>query len=224
MDQEQFMLDTVAQISPAQQEQLVNIFHEFIDLEHLYTSAAEIVKTQLSIYDSEFKVKFKRNPIHSIDSRIKSPESIVGKLQKKGLELSVQSAQRNLMDIAGVRVICYYIDDIYAISELLALQGEYKIVKVKDYIKNPKSSGYRSLHVIIMVPVYRATQKSEVPVEIQIRTIAMDFWASLEHQLHYKTKSPVPESLKQELRNCAEIIADTDLRMQDIYTQINILQ
>lgn len=224
MDEEQFMLDTVAKITPAQQEQIVNIFHEFIDLEHLYTSAAEIVKTQLSIYDSEFSVKFKRNPIHSIESRIKTPQSIVGKLQKKGLELSAKSAQNNLMDIAGVRVICYYIDDIYAISELLALQGEYKIVKIKDYIKNPKPSGYRSLHVILMVPVYRATQKSEVPVEIQIRTIAMDFWASLEHQLHYKTKSAVPESLKQKLHQCAEIIAETDLRMQDIYDQINELE
>ena len=223
MDEEKFMLDTVTQITPAQQEQLVHVFHEFIELEHLYTSAAELVKTQLNIYDSEFSVKFQRNPIHSIESRIKSPQSIVGKLQKKGLELSAKSAQKNLMDIAGVRVVCYYIDDIYAISELLAMQREYKIVKVKDYIKKPKPSGYRSLHVILMVPVYLATQKKEVPVEIQIRTIAMDFWASLEHQLHYKTKSVVSEALKKELQDCAEIIAETDLRMQDIYDQINDL-
>ena len=223
MDEEQFMLDTVVQITPAQQKELVNVFHEFIELEHLYTSAAELVKTQLSIYDSEFNLKFKRNPIHSIESRIKSPQSIVGKLQKKGLELSAKSAQQNLMDIAGIRVVCYYIDDIYAISELLSMQREYKIIKIKDYIKNPKPSGYRSLHVIMMVPVYLATQKKEVPVEIQIRTIAMDFWASLEHQLHYKTKSVVSETLKKELQNCAEIIAETDLRMQDIYDQINEL-
>lgn len=223
MDEEQFMLDTVVQITPAQQKELVNVFHEFIELEHLYTSAAELVKTQLSIYDSEFNLKFKRNPIHSIESRIKSPQSIVGKLQKKGLELSAKSAQKNLMDIAGIRVVCYYIDDIYAISELLAMQREYKIIKIKDYIKNPKPSGYRSLHVIMMVPVYLATQKKEVPVEIQIRTIAMDFWASLEHQLHYKTKSVVSETLKKELQDCAEIISETDLRMQDIYDQINEL-
>ena len=223
MDEEQFMLDTVVQITPAQQKELVNVFHEFIELEHLYTSASELVKTQLSIYDSEFSLKFKPNPIHSIESRIKSPQSIVGKLQKKGLELSAKSAQKNLMDIAGVRVICYYVDDIYAIAELLNMQREYKIVKIKDYIKNPKPSGYRSLHVILMVPVYLATQKKEVPVEIQIRTIAMDFWASLEHQLHYKTKSVVSESIKKELQNCAEIIAETDLRMQDIYDQINEL-
>lgn len=223
MDEEKFMLETVTQITAAQQEQLVQVFHEFIELEHLYTSAAELVKTQLNIYDSEFSVKFQRNPIHSIESRIKSPQSIVGKLQKKGLELTAQSAQKNLMDIAGIRVVCYYIDDIYAISELLTMQREYKIVKVKDYIKKPKPSGYRSLHVILMVPVYLATQKKEVPVEIQIRTIAMDFWASLEHQLHYKTKSIVSEALKKELQDCAEIIAETDLRMQDIYDQINDL-
>ena len=224
MDEEQFMLDTVVQISPAQQEQIVTVFHEFIELEHLYTSAAELVKTQLNIYDSEFSVKFQRNPIHSIESRIKSPQSIVGKLQKKNLELSAKSAQKNLMDIAGIRVVCYYLDDIYAIAELLNMQEEYEIVKVKDYIKNPKPSGYRSLHVILRVPVYLATQKKKVPVEIQIRTIAMDFWASLEHQLHYKTKSVVSESLKKELQDCAEIISVTDLRMQDIYDQINELE
>ena len=217
------MLNTVVQISQAQQDELSNIFHEFLELEHLYTSASELVKTQLHIYDSEFNLKFKRNPIHSIESRIKSPQSIIGKLQKKGLELSAKSAQKNLMDIAGIRVVCYYLDDIYAIAELLNMQREYKIVKIKDYIKNPKPSGYRSLHVILMVPVYLATQKKEVPVEIQIRTIAMDFWASLEHQLHYKTKSVVSEAIKQELQNCAEIIAETDLRMQDIYHQIDEL-
>lgn len=218
--EEKFALNTVAQISPAQQKELFSVLQEFVELEHLYESATEIVKTQLNIYDSEFGVKFQRNPIHSIESRIKSPQSIIGKLQKKGLELSAKSAQKNLMDIAGIRVVCYYIDDIYAIVELLNMQREYKIVKIKDYIKNPKPSGYRSLHVILTVPVYLATQKKEVPVEIQIRTIAMDFWASLEHQLHYKTNSVVSESLKKELQDCAEIIADTDLRMQDIYQQI----
>ncbi|MBD5143195.1 MAG: GTP pyrophosphokinase family protein [Ruminococcus sp.] len=218
--EEKFSLNTITQINQAQQKEIFSILQEFIELEHLYESASEIVKTQLHIYDSEFGVKFQRNPIHSIESRIKSPQSIIGKLQKKGLALSAKSAQENLMDIAGIRVVCYYIDDIYAIVELLNMQREYKIIKIKDYIKNPKPSGYRSLHVILMIPVYLATQKKEVPVEIQIRTIAMDFWASLEHQLHYKTNSVVSESLKKELQNCAEVIADTDLRMQDIYQQI----
>ncbi|MDE6731120.1 MAG: GTP pyrophosphokinase family protein [Oscillospiraceae bacterium] len=217
---DEFALNTVAKITPDQQKEIFSVLQEFIELEHLYESAAELVKTQLHVYDSEFGVKFQRNPIHSIESRIKSPQSMMGKLQKKGLELSAKSAQENLMDIAGIRVVCYYIDDIYTIAELLGMQEEYKIVKIKDYIKNPKPSGYRSLHVILMVPVYLSTKKKEVPVEIQIRTIAMDFWASLEHQLHYKTNSVVSESLKKELQDCAEIIADTDLRMQDIYQQI----
>lgn len=217
---DEFALNTVAKITPDQQKEIFTVLQEFIELEHLYESAAELVKTQLNIYDSEFGVKFQRNPIHSIESRIKSPQSMMGKLQKKGLALSAKSAQENLMDIAGIRVVCYYIDDIYAIAELLGMQREYKIVKIKDYIKNPKPSGYRSLHVILMVPVYLSTKKKEVPVEIQIRTIAMDFWASLEHQLHYKTNSVVSETLKKELQDCAEIIADTDLRMQDIYQQI----
>ena len=127
------------------------------------------------------------------------------------------------MDIAGVRVICYYIDDIYAIAELLTRHDEFKLVKVKDYIKNPKPSGYRSFHMVITVPVYMAATKKRVPVEIQIRTIAMDFWAALEHQLHYKTSCEVPLSLKEELKECAEIISMTDLRMQDIYQQIHEL-
>ncbi len=220
MEEDQFVMDTVSRISESQQEKFVTLFHEFMELEHLYESAAELVKTQLHIYDSEFSVKFQRNPIHSIESRIKSPQSMMGKLQKKGLEMSAKSAQKNLMDIAGIRVVCYYIDDIYAIAELLNMQREYKIIKIKDYIKHPKPSGYRSLHVILMVPVYLSSTRKEVPVEIQIRTIAMDFWASLEHQLHYKTNSVVSESLKKELQDCAEIIADTDLKMQDIYQQI----
>jgi len=194
-----------------------------MELEHLYESAVNIVKTQLEIYDSEYNIKFQRNPIHSIESRVKSPQSVVGKLQKKGLPLSAKSAEKNLLDIAGIRVVCYYIDDIYTIAELLSRQHQYKIIKMKDYIKNPKPSGYRSLHVIVMVPVYLASVHKEVPVEIQIRTIAMDFWASLEHQLHYKTNSVVPDSLKKELQDCAGVIADTDMRMQEIYRQIHDL-
>ena len=127
------------------------------------------------------------------------------------------------MDIAGVRVVCYYIDDIYAIAELLSIRDDYKVVKIKDYIKNPKPSGYRSLHMIVMIPVYLATSRHEIPVEIQIRTIAMDFWAALEHQLHYKTDVVVPPELKTELKEIADTISDTDMRMQAIYDQINRL-
>ncbi len=223
MDEKNFYLDTIEQIVPAEREQIMTAFYEFLELEHLYESAAEIVKTQLNIYDNEFGMKFQRNPIHNIDSRIKSPQSIVEKLQRKGFPVSAKSAQSHLMDIAGVRVICYYIDDIYAVAELLTHHNEMKLVKVKDYIKNPKPSGYRSLHMVLTVPVYMSTCRKEVPVEIQIRTIAMDFWASLEHQLHYKTSCTVPPSLKAELRECAETIALTDMQMQEIYQQIHEL-
>ncbi len=223
MDEKNFYLDTIEQIVPAQREQIMTAFYEFLELEHLYESAAEIVKTQLSIYDNEFSMKFQRNPIHSIESRIKSPQSIVEKLQRKGFPVSAKSAEQHLTDIAGIRVICYYIDDIYAMAELLTMHDSFKVIKVKDYIENPKPSGYRSFHMVLTVPVCMSTSNRRVPVEIQIRTIAMDFWAALEHQLHYKTNCEVPASLKQELLECAETIALTDMRMQDIYQQIHEL-
>ena len=223
MDEQKFYLETIGQATDADKSEIEKLFYEFLELEHLSESAAEHVKTQLGIYDNEFSMKFQRNPIHGIESRIKSPQSIVGKLQKKGLELSAESARKHLMDIAGIRVVCYYVNDIYAIAEILATRDDFKLIKIKDYIQTPKPSGYRSLHMIVMVPVYLATCRKEVPVEIQIRTIAMDFWASLEHQLRYKTHAPVPPELRDELHELAGTIAETDLRMQAIYQQINDL-
>ena len=223
MDDSTFYMEKISEIIPVQQEQLEQMFQEFLELDHIYGSAAQTVETQLHIYDNEYSMRFQRDPIHSIESRIKSGQSIMGKLQRKGLPLTARSARQNLMDIAGIRVVCYYIDDIYAIAELLDRRDDFEVVKVKDYIKDPKPSGYRSLHMILMVPVYTARERLEVPVEVQIRTIAMDFWASLEHQLRYKTSSHVPDYLKEELRELAGTIADTDLRMQDIYQQINDL-
>ncbi|MBQ9695822.1 MAG: GTP pyrophosphokinase family protein [Oscillospiraceae bacterium] len=223
MDEGNFYLERIGEVVPVEQDVLERLFNEFLELDHIYDSAAKTVETQLRIYDNEFSMRYKRNPIHSIDSRIKSGKSIMGKLQRKGLPMTAQSAQKNLTDIAGIRVVCYYIDDIYAIAELLTRRGDFEVIKLKDYIKNPKPSGYRSFHMVVMVPVYMSTKKMTVPVEIQIRTIAMDFWASLEHQLHYKTDSIVPDDLKEELRELAGTIAETDLRMQDIYEQINEL-
>lgn len=223
MDEQSFYLETLEKVAVGQREQVMAMFFEFLELEHLYESAAATVKTQLKIYDSEFGMRFQRNPIHGIESRIKSPQSIVEKLQRKGYPLNAKSAQQNLMDIAGIRVVCYYVEDIYAIAEMLTLREDIQIIKVKDYIRNPKPSGYRSMHLIIMVPVYLSTSRREVPVEIQIRTIAMDFWASLEHQLRYKTKSAVPDALKLELKELADTISETDMRMQEIYDKINEL-
>lgn len=198
-----------------------NDFHAFMELQHLYDSAIKNVKTQLNIFDDEFRVKFQRNPIHSMESRLKSPQSIVGKLQKKGLPMTIESAKKNLRDIAGIRVICYYINDIYTIVDLILMHDDYQLINIKDYIRNPKPSGYRSFHMTIKVPVYLANGKQYVPIEIQIRTIAMDFWASVEHQLKYKTTSSITTEISNQLKECAEVIADTDLKMQEIYLKID---
>ena len=194
---------------------------DFMQLQHLYDSAITEIKTRLHILDNEFKVKFQRNPIHSIESRLKSPQSIMEKLQRKGHAVSIASAKRNLYDIAGIRVICHYIDDIYIIANMLSLHDDINVLNSKDYIKNPKPNGYRSMHIVISVPVYLSTGKEIVPVEIQLRTIAMDFWASLEHQLRYKSDNTVSEELSVQLKNCAERIAMTDLEMQDIFYKLN---
>lgn len=221
MDDQKFYLDAMKNISSDNEDEIMKTFYDFMNLEHLYDSATEIVKTNLNIYDNEFQMKFQRNPIHSIESRVKSPQSIIQKLQKKNLPISVDSAMKNLQDIAGIRVICCYINDVYSVAELLMLHDEFRLLKIKDYIKNPKPNGYRSLHVILNVPVYTQNHKKFAPVEIQIRTIAMDFWASLEHQLRYKSKNKIPVDLINELTECAETISDTDERMQRIFDEIN---
>lgn len=230
MDEKDFYINTIKQLPAVSangkndetlQEQITQTFYEFLNLQHLYDSAIEVVKTYLNILDSEFSVKFQRNPIHNIESRLKSPESIIGKLQKKGLPITTEAARKNLLDMAGIRVTCCYISDIYAIADLLSRRDDFVVIKKKDYIRNPKPSGYRSFHMIINVPVYLSTQKKYAPVEIQIRTIAMDFWASLEHQLKYKTSSAIPQELSEQLKICADKIAETDLQMQQIFTQLN---
>ena len=184
-------LPAVMKSSESVKEKVAEVLYDFMQLQHLYDSAIEVVKTYLSCIDNEFSVKFQRNPIHNIDSRLKSPQSIIGKLQKKGLPLTTDAAQKNLLDIAGIRVTCCYISDIYAIVDMLSRRDDFTIIKQKDYIKNPKPSGYRSYHIVVRVPVYLSTHKTYAPVEIQIRTIAMDFWASLEHQLKYKASADI---------------------------------
>ena len=189
----------------------------FIELEHLYESAIREVKTKLEILDSEFRTKFSYNPIHHIEDRLKSPQSIMEKLRRKGVPFNVDAARTNLNDIAGVRVICNYIEDIYTVADLLTAQDDVKLVSRKDYIKDPKPNGYRSLHLVIETPVYLSDKKEQVHVEVQIRTIAMDFWASLEHELKYKTDTEVSADLAAQLKECAETIAATDVKMQQIY-------
>lgn len=226
MDDKKFYLDTLQNISQeSDQNELQDIFFSFLHLEHLFDSAIEIVKTQLQIFNNGFEMRFQRNPIHNIESRVKSPQSIINKLQRKGFVVSPDSALHNLNDIAGIRVICYYIDDIYKIYELLSQHSSFTIKKTKDYIKNPKENGYRSFHLILEVPVNMATGLCVAPVEIQIRTIAMDFWASLEHQLHYKSigDQEISQSLTDELKQCADTISETDIKMQEMFRKINQL-
>lgn len=198
-------------------QQVMECMFQFVELEHLYESAIREVKTKLEILDSEFRAKYSYNPIHHINDRLKSPQSMLEKLQRKGLPVSIQSVRENLHDIAGVRVICNYIDDIYTVADLLTNQDDVKLLTKKDYIKNPKPNGYRSLHMVIETPVFLSDRKELVDVEVQIRTIAMDFWASLEHELKYKTDTEVSSDLAEQLRECAETIAATDIRMQQIY-------
>lgn len=196
----------------------------FQDIFISYQSAIKEVGTKIEILNDEFQAKQKRNPIEHIKARVKSPGSIIKKLQRKGLEVSLPSAKENLTDIAGIRIICSFIDDIYIIAKLLSEQDDIVLIEEIDYIKNPKPSGYRSLHLILQVPVFFSDHTEYVKVEVQIRTIAMDFWASLEHKLHYKGSEKVPDAITQELRDCADVIAETDRKMQNIHTMLENIE
>ena len=189
---------------------------EFQQLLMLYDAGIKQITTKIDILKEEFNTKNLRNPIETIHSRIKDPLSIIEKLNRKGLNISYKNIVSNLTDVAGVRVVCPFISDVYHVAKMISEQDDVAVLTVKDYIKEPKQNGYRSLHLIVNVDVYLSEQKHIIPVEIQIRTIAMDFWASLEHQLHYKKDFKMPENVESELKNCADIIAQTDARMQEL--------
>lgn len=194
---------------------------EFIQLQQLYNAAIKEVYTKLDILNEEYQVRYDYNPIHNIDYRLKSPKSMVGKLKKNNWPLTLDSLRNHLFDIAGIRVICNYIDDIYRIEDFLGRQDDIEILQVRDYIKDPKENGYRSLHLIVEIPIFLSDRTELMPVEIQIRTIAMDFWASLEHHLKYKSKNEVSPKLKERLTLCAETISDLDEEMQSIQKEVS---
>ena len=196
---------------------------EFVDLMQVYEGAMYEISTKLEILDDEFQVRFSHDPIHHMERRLKSVSSIIGKLERKGLPIGVNSIKDNLFDVAGIRVICNYRDDVYSVSNYLSSQSDIQVLRVKDYIKNPKQNGYRSLHVIYAVPVFLSSGAHYTPVEVQFRTIAMDFWASLEHELHYKLSEEIPDGVAEELAQCAGIIAETDRRMEAIAVRLNQL-
>ena len=186
--------------------------------------AIQEVETKLRVLDEEFSISTDRNPIQTIKSRVKKPLSIVEKMQRLGFEATVENMQKELTDIAGVRVICSFVEDIFKLAEMLMNQDDIKILAVKDYIRNPKPNGYRSLHLILEIPIYLSNEKKMMPVEVQFRTIAMDFWASLEHQLKYKKRIDNPEEIAKELKRCADVISAVDTHMQEIANMIEVVQ
>lgn len=185
-----------------------------------YSYAIKEIRTKLEILNDELAFRTRRNPIESIESRVKKPASIIEKLRRKNYPVSVESIFENLHDVAGVRVICSFIEDIYDVADMFLQQDDITLVEIKDYIKNPKSNGYRSLHLIVKVPIFLSDRTLDMKVEVQIRTMAMDFWAALEHQANYKKGIQGIDGLIEELTECAEIINQTDRRMQDIYHKI----
>lgn len=186
-----------------------------------YHAAIMEIETRLKVLNAEFSQEYKRNPFESIKSRLKSPESIYEKLERKGYPVTVESIQENLNDVAGIRVICSFPDDIYRLADLLIKQDDIILQRRKDYIQNPKPNGYRSLHLIIGVPVYLSREKKYMMAEVQFRTIAMDFWASLEHKLKYKKVVDNTEEIVRQLKLCADSIEELDYQMQKIRNQID---
>lgn len=199
------------------------IFEQIVDFRELmmmYHSAIREVTTKLEILNDELSLTSNNNPIQFIKSRIKKPMSILSKLQKLEKDITVESIMTSLNDVAGIRVISSFIDDVYKIADMLVKQDDIVLIEAKDYIKNPKPNGYRSYHLIVEVPVFFSDKKESVRVEIQIRTVAMDFWASLEHQLKYKKNFEDAKSIEDELKSCADTIAETDLRMMNLRNNI----
>ena len=188
---------------------------------HAYRAAIKEVRTKIEILSEDFAVRHDYNPIHHIERRLKTPDSIEEKLTRLGKEITIASARENIFDIAGIRVVCNFIDDVYAIADMLTSQSDVKLLTEKDYIKNPKPNGYRSLHLAIAIPGYLLDGCEEIIVEVQIRTVAMDFWASLEHQLRYKQNKDISSRFDLELKACAEVSATLDRRMQKIFDDLN---
>ena len=189
----------------------------------LYNSALKEVRTKVEILNDEFQQVHQYNPIEYIKSRIKAPESIVKKLKRYGYDSSIDNMVNYINDIAGIRIVCSFTSDIYRIAEMIRLQNDIHVIAVKDYIRLPKASGYKSYHMLVTVPVFLSDRTVDVKVEIQIRTVAMDFWASLEHKINYKFEGNAPEHVKRELIECAGMVSALDNRMQELNEEIKAL-
>ena len=190
----------------------------------IYNSALKQISTKLEILNDEFQHVHQYNPIEHIKSRIKTSESIVKKLRKNGYESTIQNMVQYVNDIAGIRVICSFTSDIYKIADMIANQSDIKVISVKDYIVNPKPSGYKSYHMLVTVPVYLSDRIVDTKVEIQIRTVAMDFWASLEHKIHYKFEGNAPDYIREELVDCAKMVSELDAKMLSLNKEIQAFE
>lgn len=189
-----------------------------------YKFALQEIETKINILQEEFKLIHEYNPIEHLSTRVKSPKSILLKVQKKNIEPSIEAIRENIRDIAGVRITCSFVEDIYKVSAMIQAQNDIEVVDVKDYIAYPKGNGYQSLHLIIKIPIFMSDRMEKVFVEIQIRTIAMDFWASLEHKIYYKYNKEVPEHIRFELKEAAVQVAELDRKMERLNEEINILK
>ena len=210
-------------LSEHDEEQLIESAMQLQQVMLLYEAGIREIKTKLDILSDESRISGKPNPIDSIKSRIKTPRSIIGKLKRRGYPISLQSMMENLNDIGGIRVICPFIADIYTVADMLMRQDDLTLLEKKDYIRSPKPNGYRSLHLILEVPIFLSEATKPVRIELQLRTIAMDFWASLEHQLRYKSDIEVPPQISDDLKACADVIAATDEEMQRIAKELHVL-
>lgn len=207
----------------ARAEELAKILktaEQFRILMSYYECAMMEVETKFKVLNESLSVTHDRNPIETIKCRLKDPRSIIDKMRRKNLSINTDTMEKEIRDIAGIRVICGFPEDVYLLANYLLKQDDIILVRVKDYIKAPKASGYRSLHLIVQIPIFLANQKRLMYVEIQLRTIAMDFWASLEHKIRYKKDLPNAEQIIRELHDCAEQIAVLDESMQNIRNQI----
>ncbi len=189
-----------------------------------YRGALEEMLTKIKILKEEFEIVHDYSPIEHVSSRMKSPESIMAKVDLRGLERDFTVIRGNIFDIAGIRITCSFISDIYTLADMLTNQKDVEVLQVKDYVAEPKPNGYQSLHLILSVPVFLSDRVEEVPVELQIRTVAMDFWASLEHKIYYKFDKDVPAHIVAELRQAAEVANSLDQKMERLRTEVNSLQ
>lgn len=216
MDNDTLLKQEIPDLDDSRQKEYLESLAPFMDLMMYNRCALMEVETKLKVLNEEFNRMHQRNPFESIKSRIKSPVSILDKLKRKGYPLTLESMENNLNDIAGIRVICSFPEDIYTVSNLIGKQDDIRVLEICDYIKHPKPNGYRSLHQILEIPIFLSVGKKYMKVEVQYRTIAMDFWASLDHKMKYKRDIQDASYITEELRKCADTISETDLRMQTL--------